>query len=489
MKQSIALVLLLGLLLSMAAPALAAPLGDTTYVVRAGDTLTAIAGRHGVTVAAIVAANGIANPNLIFIGQTLVIPGASGAPPAPAPAPAPGGTPVPPTGGTCVGGNYTVRSGDTLLAIAARNGTTVAAIAALNGIVNINLIFVGQVLKLPGGNCPPGGNTPPPAPPAPTPAPVPPPTSSGSFELGGQVAGFSYPDLMKHAGMVWVKRQVHWNPNEPAGNHFGLMTDAHARGFKILLTVLGSPGDISGGANFDDYASFVAELAGAGADGIEVWNEMNLDREWPAGQINPTTYTDLLRRSYNAIKGRNGATLVISGAPSPTGAEGAFGLDHVWNDLRYINGMAAAGAASYADCIGTHYNEGILSPTLSTGDPREPYYTRYYSGMVDTYFNAFGGARKLCFTELGYLTDEGYPSLESTAPNFAWATNTTLAQQAQWLAEATRKGIADGKVRMLIVFNVDLTTYGADPQAGYAIVRPGGSCPACDSLHNVTGGR
>ena len=41
----------------------------------------------------------------------------------------------------------------------------------------------------------------------------------------------------------------------------------------------------------------------------------------------------------------------------------------------------------------------------------------------------------------------------------------------------------------MIVFNVDLTQYGDDPQAGYAMIRPGGGCPACDSLRAVTGGR
>jgi hypothetical protein len=42
---------------------------------------------------------------------------------------------------------------------------------------------------------------------------------------------------------------------------------------------------------------------------------------------------------------------------------------------------------------------------------------------------------------------------------------------------------------MMIVFNVDFTLYGDDPQAGYAIIRPGGSCPACETLRAVTGGR
>jgi LysM repeat protein len=44
---------------------------------------------------------------------------------------------------------YTVQSGDTLGAIANKFGTSVAELAKLNNIANINLISVGQVLKLP----------------------------------------------------------------------------------------------------------------------------------------------------------------------------------------------------------------------------------------------------------------------------------------------------------------------------------------------------
>jgi hypothetical protein len=310
------------------------------------------------------------------------------------------------------------------------------------------------------------------------------PSTPGGFELGGQVNDFAYPNLMQYAGMTWVKRQVRWSPGAWADG--GGIADAHARGFKILLSVLGEPSSISGGANFDSFASFVGDLAAQGADGIEIWNEMNIDREWPAGQINPATYTDLLRRSYNQIKARNPGTLVISGAPAPTGAEGAFGRDRVWNDDNYIAGMAAAGAANYMDCVGLHYNEGIISPAQNSGDPRDPYYTRYYSGMVSTYYNAFGGARKLCFTELGYLTPEGYGPLPGA---FGWAGGTSVAQQAQWLGEAAQMAKTSGLVRLMIVFNVDFTLYGSDPQAGYAIVRPGGNCPACEALRRVTGGR
>ncbi len=464
--------------------------GSSVYIVQSGDWLSRIATRFGVPLSAIMAANNIANPSLIFVGQRLVIPGQGSANPTPAPAtPAPS-TPAPATQPPTSGGIYIVQAGDWLAKIAARFGVTTQALMAANGITNPNRILVGQQLIIPGqgggsATATPAPSTQPTQPPVTS---VPPPASGGSFELGGHVDTFSFPDKMKFAGMYWVKRQVRWSPGMAASDFASMINDTHAQGFKILLGVVGHPGDISGGANYDAYAAFVGGLARLGADGIEVWNEMNIDREWPAGQISPTAYTDLLRRAYGAIKGANASTLVISGAPAPTGAEGAFGLDHVWNDDRYVRGMAAAGAANYMDCLGIHYNEGIVSPVQTSGDPRNPsdFYSRYYQTMVSTYYNAFGGARRLCFTELGFLSPEGFGGLPST---FAWAADTSVAEQAQWLGEAANLAKNSGVVRLMIIWNVDFRLYGDDPMGGFSIVRPDGSCRACDELRKVTGGR
>ncbi|MBZ0300742.1 MAG: hypothetical protein K8J31_13415, partial [Anaerolineae bacterium] len=206
----------------------------------------------------------------------------------------------------------------------------------------------------------------------------------------------------------------------------------------------------------------------------------NIDREWPSGSISPANYTNLLRSAYQGIKGANPNTMVISGAPAPTGFFGGCsggGCD----DDAFVRGMAAAGAANSMDCLGIHYNEGILSPDATSGDPRgnSGHYSRYFWGMVNTYSRAFGGSRPLCFTELGYLTPEGFPPLPG---GFAWAQNVTLAQQANWLDRAVTLARSTGRVRLLIVWNVDFTEYSSDPMAGYALIRPDGSCPACDAL-------
>ncbi|MEZ4669987.1 MAG: hypothetical protein R3E39_18950 [Anaerolineae bacterium] len=302
------------------------------------------------------------------------------------------------------------------------------------------------------------------------------------FSYGGHVQGLSANTVnyMHQAGMSWVKRQLRFFQGMGPDAAAGMINEAHANGFRILIGIVGSPGELNNGGYFDQYAGFVGGVAALGADAIEVWNEPNIDREWPSGQIDPGRFTQLLAQAFNAIKGANPNTLVISGAPAPTGFFGgcsAAGCD----DSQFVAGMAAAGAARYMDCIGAHYNEGIVSPDQTSGDPRgnSGYYTRYFWGMVNTYYGAFRGARSVCFTELGYLTPEGYPPLPGA---FGWAENVSVGQQAAWIDRAVGLSRSSGKVKLLIVWNVDFTEYSADPMGGYAIIRPDGSCPACAAL-------
>jgi hypothetical protein len=304
----------------------------------------------------------------------------------------------------------------------------------------------------------------------------PPPIGAGTFELGGQVpGGIGHAAQMQQAGMKWVKFQA-------TGDASGLIAAGHAAGFKVLLSALGDHGRAADPNYWPEYASWVAGMAGAGADAIEIWNEMNIDREWPTGQISGATYAGMLKQAYQAIKSANAGTIVISGALAPTGAEGAF-PGSVVNDDHFLQQMADAGAANYMDCVGVHFNDGTTPPDATSGSALSGYhYSYYFLPMVDLYYGSFGGTRPLCFTELGYLTSEGYPSLP---PAFGWAAGTSLADQAQWLASTASLAGNSGKVRLMIVFNVDFTVYGADPQGGYAIIRPGGGCPACAALGSV----
>lgn len=102
-----------------------------SYEVQSGDNLTKIAKKYGTTVDEIVRLNNISNPNLIYVGQYLVIPTTSNAQ-------------------VSTDSTYVVKSGDTLSGIANKFGTTYQKLAEINGISDPNKIFAGQVIKITG---------------------------------------------------------------------------------------------------------------------------------------------------------------------------------------------------------------------------------------------------------------------------------------------------------------------------------------------------
>ncbi len=157
------------------------PGGGTTYTIRAGDTLAAIADRFGLSLEELVGANPGLDPATLAVGDAVQLPQIEGVPPTqepetapteePAPAetattepaadpptetppPAPAATNTP----TSLGQTYVVQSGDIPVNIAAQFGITVEALLAANPGINANSLQVGDVLIIPAA--------PPPGPPA-----------------------------------------------------------------------------------------------------------------------------------------------------------------------------------------------------------------------------------------------------------------------------------------------------------------------------------
>ena len=110
--------------------------GTTTIIIKYGDTLSQLALEYNTTVRRLVELNNIENPNLIYAGETLIVPS---------------GETSSDTDGNSTSGQtiYIVQRGDTLNQIAMNFGTTARAIAVENNIRNINLIYVGQKLIIP----------------------------------------------------------------------------------------------------------------------------------------------------------------------------------------------------------------------------------------------------------------------------------------------------------------------------------------------------
>ncbi|HEY8771889.1 MAG TPA: LysM peptidoglycan-binding domain-containing protein [Candidatus Limnocylindria bacterium] len=124
------------------APAAKARPKDVVHIVAWGETLTSIAHHYGSTIAAIAAANRIADPSYLRVGQRLTIPTPPGGTGPATTAPAAKARPK--------GVVHVVAGGETLTSIAHHYGSTIAAIAAANGIADPSYLCVGQRLTIPG---------------------------------------------------------------------------------------------------------------------------------------------------------------------------------------------------------------------------------------------------------------------------------------------------------------------------------------------------
>ncbi len=115
------------------------------HIVQRGETLSQIARRYGTTVSAMMQANGLRNPNFVWWGQRLRLPGSASTPTSPPP--------------STTTRTHVVRRGETLARIALRYGTTITTLVRANGLRNANFIWYGQRLRIPAA-----GSSPAPAP-------------------------------------------------------------------------------------------------------------------------------------------------------------------------------------------------------------------------------------------------------------------------------------------------------------------------------------
>lgn len=478
--------------------------GQVTHTVQAGENLYRIALKYGVTVDAIAQANNITNPNLILVGQVLVIPTTAVVlTPTPVatpvgtvtPAAVPTATPVPvaPPAETV----HIVQPGENLFRIALRYNLTTSVLAAYNGIANPNLIYAGQQIRIPAGAAaaapvvtPVAATATPALVPTSTPAavqtPAALPTSTAKnvgFAYGVQIhlPNQNVPQVMQAAtnlGVTWVKQQIDWSLYEPNAGTINwapiddMVNAMDAAGVNILLTVTSAPGwardsDQEKGPprDYATYASFVGQLAQryqGRVEAYEIWNEQNLRREWntPRG-ISAASYVELLRLAYTAIKSADPAAIVVTGGLAPTGFNDAV---NAIDDRVYLRQMYAAGVAQWSDAIGAHPNgwanppDSVCCrnnrPAVPAWDDHPSFFFKqtlsdYRSIMVQ---NGDSGTY-IWATEFGWGSNDGLNV--QPAAEYAFVAYTSLDEQASYILRGFQLGRELGYVGPMFLWNLN----------------------------------
>jgi soluble lytic murein transglycosylase-like protein len=223
-------------LFASAAPASAA----VPHTVQPGETLWSIASSNNLTTRTVAAFNGLSEDAQVVLGSTIMVPStvegyaalqqaglvpADPAAAAPAPAAAADTAPAVPTGAPPPAGGYTVRTGDTLSALAAGAGVSVADMAAMNGLDPGGLLIAGTVIKLPSGApAPAGAAEPAPAPVVPAADPVPTATRVSATDIQNVAAQYGVSPSLA-AAVAW----------QESGFNNDMVSSANARGVMQVM--------------------------------------------------------------------------------------------------------------------------------------------------------------------------------------------------------------------------------------------------------------
>ncbi len=191
-------------------------------------------------------------------------------------------------------------------------------------------------------------------------------------------------EMVREMGASWIVEYFPWGYYEPTpGTYSWEHPDMVVRFARHEgLTVIARLGFVPAWArpphttpsyldeeHFDDFARYAAAFArhyGKDVRYLIVWNEPNLSLEWGYRPVNPREYTDLLCRTYKAVKEVAPGVHILAGALAPTLAPP--GSEWGMNDLAYLEAMYNAGAQACFDILAAHAYGWTFPPDAPPAD-------------------------------------------------------------------------------------------------------------------------
>lgn len=190
--------------------------------------------------------------------------------------------------------------------------------------------------------------------------------------------------MAREMGASWIVEFFPWayyqaEDGSVAWEHPDLVVGhAYANGLKVIARIGYTPDwarppdtplTYLDRASYDEFAAFAAAFAEryrGKVDFVVIGNEPNLSFEWGYRTTTPQDYVDLLKVVYPTVKAANPDIQVLAGALAPTLEP--EGSPWATNDLVYLEGMYAAGAAEYFDGLAVHAY-GLTFPADAAPDP------------------------------------------------------------------------------------------------------------------------
>jgi polysaccharide biosynthesis protein PslG len=289
------------------------------------------------------------------------------------------------------------------------------------------------------------------APPPPTAAPAPPPqaaaapVSASSPDYGMSMFLWGHPDttgrdlkLVTDLGFRWQKTLFQWRAIEGGCKGCFDWTEADrvvkasaAAGVNTIARLDFQPtwarkdGASNGPPdNYQDYADFVSAFVSRyGAPStigrvaaIEIWNEVNLDREWGGATINQQQardYVRLLSAAYSAAKTADPSVTVITAGLSPTGVTNGHSAD----DVTYLQWLFDGGIKGHYDVLGAHGNTQAPEVDAAPGSlgafPHPSFYFRRIEQLRDVMVKNGDADKRVWLLEFGWTSD-------AVHPNYSW---------------------------------------------------------------------
>jgi hypothetical protein len=176
--------------------------------------------------------------------------------------------------------------------------------------------------------------------------------------------------------------------------------------------------------NYRDYADFVTAFVSRYSStssigrvaAVEIWNEVNLDREWGGATIDQqqaADYVRLLHAAYAAAKAADPNVVVITAGLSPTGVTNG----HAADDVVYLQWLYDAGVKGNFDVLGAHGNvqaPEVDAPINSLANfPHPSFYFRRIEQVRDVMVKNGDSDKRVWLLEFGWTADKVHP-------NYAW---------------------------------------------------------------------